>query len=157
MIGSGVAGGFVGTLLLTTIVRVASELGLTRMDFALILGTTITRDRRKARAYGYAMHFALGLAFALTYGAVFILLQRSSWQLGALFGVVHALFLGSVVINVLLPAIHPLMGTPETAADEHALIEPPGFLMLNYGRSSFVVLLIAHVVFGAVVGWAVRI
>lgn len=157
MIGTEIAGGFVGTLLLTTIVRVASELGLTRMDFALILGTTITRERRRARAYGYGLHVALGLVFALTYGVIFRLLGRSSWQLGALFGVVHAVFLASVVVNVLLPVVHPLMGTPETAANQRALIEPPGFLMLNYGRSSFVVLLVAHVVFGAVVGWAMRI
>jgi hypothetical protein len=49
------------------------------------------------------------------------------------------------------------MGTPETSASEHALIEPPGFLMLNYGRSTFVITLLAHVAFGAVVGWAVRL
>lgn len=157
VIGTGFAGGFLGTLLLTTIVRFASELGFTRMDFALILGTTMTRDRRRARAYGYALHFAFGLAIAFIYSGIFILLGRSSWQLGALFGVVHTLFLGAVVLNVLLPVVHPLMGTPETAANERALIEPPGFLMLNYGRSSFVVLLIAHIAFGAVVGWAVRI
>jgi hypothetical protein len=33
-----------------------------------------------------------------------------------------------------------------------ALIEPPGFLMLNYGRSTFVVVLIAHLAYGATVG-----
>ena len=157
MIGTGIAGGLIGTLLLTTIVRVASEAGLTRMDFALILGTMFTRDRRRARAYGYAIHVGLGLVFALAYGGVFILLGRSSWLLGALFGAIHTLFLGAVVLNVLLPVVHPMMGTPETAANEHALIEPPGFLMLNYGRSTFVVTLFAHVVFGAIVGWAVRI
>jgi hypothetical protein len=46
------------------------------------------------------------------------------------------------------------MGTPETGANEVALIEPPGFLMLNYGRNTFVVALASHVAFGAVVGWA---
>jgi hypothetical protein len=44
------------------------------------------------------------------------------------------------------------LATPETAANENALIEPPGFLMLNYGRSTFLVTLAAQVAFGAVVG-----
>lgn len=157
MIASAIAGGLLGTVLLTTIVRAASEMNLTRMDFTLILGTMITTDRRRARAYGYGIHFGIGLIFALLYVAVFVAIHRASWWLGALFGALHAVFLGVVVINVLLPLVHPLMGTPETSASEHALIEPPGFLMLNYGRSTFVITLLAHMAFGAVVGWAVRL
>ena len=156
MTGSAIAGGLIGTLLLTTIVRLGTELGFTRMDFALILGTMVTQQRRKARAYGYAMHFGIGLALALVYELVFLLLGRSSWQLGALLGAVQTLFVGSVVLNMLLPVVHPMMGTPETGASEHALIEPPGFLMRNYGRSTFVVSLLAHVAFGAAIGWAIR-
>ncbi len=157
MIASAIAGGLLGTVVLTTIVRAASEMNLTRMDFTLILGTMVTTDRRRARAYGYGIHFGIGLVFALLYVAVFVAIHRASWWLGALFGALHAVFLGVVVINVLLPVVHPLMGTPETSASEHALIEPPGFLMLNYGRSTFVITLLAHIAFGAVVGWAVRL
>jgi hypothetical protein len=157
MIASAIAGGLLGTVVLTTIVRAASEMNLTRMDLALILGTMVTTDRRRARAYGYCIHFGIGLVFAFLYVALFVALHRTSWWLGAVFGALHAVFLGVVVINVLLPVVHPLMGTPETSASEHALIEPPGFLMLNYGRSTFVITLLAHVAFGAVVGWAVRL
>ena len=53
VIWSAVAGGFLGTLALTTIVRAASEFGLTRMDLPLLLGTALTENRRKARAIGY--------------------------------------------------------------------------------------------------------
>jgi hypothetical protein len=156
MIGSGFAGGLLGTLVLTTLVRVASEVGWTRMDLALLLGTTVTQDRRRARAIGYLFHVLLGLTFAFAYGAVFRLLGWSSWWLGALFGAVHAVFVGTVIINVLLPVVHPLMGTPDTAANEAALIEPPGFLMGNYGRNTFLVSLVAHVMFGAIVGGTFR-
>lgn len=152
MIGSGFAGGLLGTLVLTTLVRVAAELGWTRMDLALLLGTVVTRNRRKARAIGYIFHVLLGLVFAFGYGAVFRLVGWSSWWLGGLFGAVHAIFVSTVIVNVLLPVVHPLMGTPETAANETALIEPPGFLMLNYGRATFAVTLVAHVMFGAIVG-----
>ena len=57
-----------------------------------------------------------------------------------------------MLVNVLLPVVHPRMATPDTAANEITLIEPPGFLMLNYGRNTFLVTLAAHVVYGALVG-----
>lgn len=152
MIGSGFVGGLLGTLVLTTVVRVASELGWTRMDLALILGTVVTENRRKARAIGYIFHVILGLIFAFAYGSVFRLLGWSTWWLGASFGAVHAVFIATVIVNVLLPVVHPLMGTVETAANEFALIEPPGFLLLNYGRNTFVITLLAHMLFGAIVG-----
>ena len=37
MIASAVAGGAIGTLAMATIIKAASELGLTRMDLALLL------------------------------------------------------------------------------------------------------------------------
>ena len=40
---------------------------------------------------------------------------------------------------------------------EVTLLEPPGFLMLNYGRNTFVVTLASHVAFGAIVGACVRV
>jgi hypothetical protein len=154
---SALAGGFLGTMVLATVARAAGELGWTRMDLAFLLGTIITDHRRKAKAVGYAMLFGFGLVFALIYGACFLAVGYSAWWLGALFGALHALFVCTVVVNVLLPVVHPRIGTPETAVNEIALIEPPGFLMLNYGRSTFLITLAAHVAYGAIVGWAVRI
>lgn len=157
MIGSTLTGGLLGTLVLTTVIRVASELGVTRMDLALLLGTAVTQNRRKARAIGYLFYVILGIVFAFGYAAVFAMIGRATWWIGAIVGAMHAIFLATVVINVLLPVVHPLMGTPETAANEVALIEPPGFLMLNYGRNTFLVTLAAHILYGAVVGWAVSV
>lgn len=154
---SSFAGGFIGTLVMTTMLRGAAETGLTRMDLAFLLGTTVTDNRRKAKAIGYVFHFTIGIVFALIYGAFFVVIGRSSWWLGALIGIVQALFTATVLVNVLLPVVHPRIGTPETAANEIALIEPPGFLMLNYGRNTFLVTLLAHLVYGAIVGWAVRV
>src|SRR5262249_609218 len=50
MIASAIVAGFIATLVMTTIMRGASELGLTRADLALLLGTTVSDDRRRARA-----------------------------------------------------------------------------------------------------------
>jgi hypothetical protein len=157
MTASALAAGVIGTLVMTTIMRAASELGLTRMDLALLLGTSVTDNRRKARAIGYVFHFIVGIGFAAAYGEFFVIVGRGGWVLGALLGALHAIFDGTVLVNVLLPAVHPRIATPETAANEIALIEPPGFLMLNYGRSTFLVVLAAHIAYGAVVGLIIPI
>jgi hypothetical protein len=141
---------------MTTILRGASELGWTRLDFALLLGTTLSDNRRKARALGYVLHFVVGIAFALAYVWFFHIVGRNGWMLGALLGALHAVFDGTVLVNVLLPLVHPRIATPETAANEVALVEPPGFLLLNYGRNSFLVALVAHVAYGALIGLIAR-
>jgi hypothetical protein len=157
MIASALVAGFLATLAMTTIMRAGSEMRMTRMDFALLLGTSVTDNRRRARAIGYVFHFVFGLVFALAYAALFAVTGEASWWLGALVGAVQAVFNGTVLVNVLLPAVHPRMATPDTAADEIALIEPPGFLMLNYGRSTFAIVFFAHVAYGAILGAIVRI
>lgn len=157
MIGRALAAGFVATLVLTTMMRGAGELGITRMDLPFLLGTVLTENRRKAKAIGYALHFILGVVFALFYAVFFLAIGRSTWWIGALLGVIHAGFTAVVLINLLLPVVHPRMGTSETAADEISLIEPPGFLMLNYGRNSALVAIAAHVVYGAIIGLIVTV
>jgi hypothetical protein len=145
-------GGFLGTVVLTTAMRAASELRLTRMDIPFLLGTAFSGDRRRAKVIGYALHFLAGLVFALMYWVAFRVLDESSWWLGGLFGLVHAAFAGSALVNVLLPAVHPRMGTPATSARSTPMLEPPGFMLLNYGRRTPLVVILAHVFYGMIVG-----
>jgi hypothetical protein len=147
-----VVGGLVGTLVLTTMLRAASELGLSRMDIPFLLGTAVTGDRVRAKAAGYALHFVFGLLFALAYWAIFVVVDESGVLLGAVLGLVHALFASTALVNILLPAVHPRMGTGFTAAGSAPLLEPPGFLLLNYGRQTPLVTVVAHIVYGAIVG-----
>jgi hypothetical protein len=72
--------------------------------------------------------------------------------LGAGFGLVHALFAGSALVNVLLPAVHPRMGSGFDAAGSAPLLEPPGFMLLNYGKQTPLATIVAHVAYGAIVG-----
>ena len=152
-----IAGGFAGTLVLTTALRAGNELNLTRMDLPFLLGTAVTADRVRAKAAGYALHFVFGVVFAFAYYIVFVVIDRSGFLLGAVFGLVHALFAASALVNILLPVVHPRMGTTFDAAGSAPLLEPPGFLLLNYGRQTLVVTLIAHVAYGAIVGGFVRL
>jgi hypothetical protein len=146
------AGGFAGTLVLTTAMAAASQLRVTRMDIPFLLGTACTNDRTRARVVGYALHFTAGLLFSLFYYAGFAALGRAGWALGLAFGLVHALFAGTTLVNVLLPAVHPRMGTDVSAADSSPLLEPPGFMMLNYGVGTPLVSLLAHLAYGAIIG-----
>lgn len=147
-----IVGGFAGTLVLTIMIAAASHLRLTRMEIPFMLGTAFSDDRSRARVVGYAMHFVAGLIFACLYYVVFTALGRAGWALGMVFGLVHALFAGTALVNVLLPAIHPRMGTPDTAANSAPLLELPGFMLLNYGRATPVVSVLAHLAYGAIVG-----
>lgn len=147
-----VAGGFVGTLVLTTGLRTASELRLTRMDLPFLLGTAFTSNRTRAKAIGYILHFVAGQCFAFVYYGIFVAIDEAGVILGALFGLLHALFAGTALVNILLPLVHPRMGSTYTAADSSPLLEPPGFMMLNYGRSTPVANVVVHVLYGAIVG-----
>jgi hypothetical protein len=146
------AGGFVGTLALETTIVAASQLGLTRIDIPFLLGTAFSLNRGRARVIGYIVHFLLGIAFALGYFALFVSLGRSTWWLGACLGLGHALFAGTAMVNTMLPLIHPRMGSPMTSAADAPLLEPPGFMLLNYGVATPVVTVFAHLLYGAIIG-----
>jgi hypothetical protein len=149
---SALAGGFAGTLVLTTALSAGTQLRLTRMDIPFLLGTAFTDDRTRARLLGYALHFVNGLLFALLYYTGFVVLGRAGWQVGVLFGLAHALFAGTTLVNVVLPAMHPRMGTTSSAANSTPLLEAPGFMLLNYGRATPILTALAHMAYGAIVG-----
>ena len=152
MILGALAGGVIGTAVLTTLLRTASELGLTRIDLPFLLGTAVTSHRSRAKALGYIAHFGFGLLFAFLYALIFEAVGRSGWLFGAALGLVHGLFAATSLVNVLLPVVHPRMGAPWTDASSSPFVEPPGFLLRNYGRGTAWVSTVGHVVYGAIVG-----
>ena len=152
MIAGALAGGLVGTVVLTSGSLLAQQLGWTRMDVPLLLGTIFSQERSRASAIGYAIHFVNGLVFALAYGLVFEATGRAGWLFGMLLGAVHGAFAGGGLLNVLLPAVHPRMGKPWTDARSTPVLEPPGFLLSNYGRGTLVATFVLHLAYGAIVG-----
>jgi hypothetical protein len=147
-----IAGGLVGTVILTSGLRIAQEVGWTRMDLPLLLGTMFSQDRSRASVVGYALHFANGLIFSLGYAGIFYAVGRAGWDLGLALGAVHGLFAGGGLVTVLLPALHPRMGTPWTDSEETPILESPGFLLHNYGRATAVLTFAVHLAYGAIVG-----
>jgi hypothetical protein len=99
------AGGFVGTLVLTTALRTANELGLTRVDLPFLLGTAFTGDRSRAKALGYLLHLVAGEVFAFIYYAIFAAMDTGGWLVGALFGLLHGVVSATALVNILLPTV----------------------------------------------------
>jgi len=146
------AGGLVGGIVVAVGIELCQALGLTRIDFPLLLGTALVESRDRARAVGFAIHIVNGLLFSLVYAAVFAAVGRAGWLFGLFLGAVHAGLVGGPLMNLVLPAIHPRMGKPWTDASETPLLEPPGFLLVNYGTMTVVVTTVLHMAYGAIVG-----
>ena len=139
--------GLVATTALTAVMIAAQLAGLTR----LVLGSVVTADPDRARAAGFFIHLAVGQGFALGYAATFALLDRATWWLGALLGVLHVT-VALMVLLPLLPGVHPRMASHRAGPSSTAVLEPPGLLALNYGIQTPAVTIAAHLVYGTVLG-----
>ena len=71
--------------------------------------------------------------------------------MGAIFGLMHALFVLTALMPV-LPGVHPRMVSEFAGPEPVRLLEPPGFLVLNYGYTTPVVTIAAHIFYGAIIG-----
>lgn len=147
--------GGIATIVLTATMVGAQLAGLTRMDMPLMLGALFTDDPDRAHIAGLVIHLANGQLFALAYTAAFWRIGWASWWLGALFGLVHGLC-ALVVLVPSLPSLHPRMASERAGPELPRFLEPPGPLALNYGRETPAVTLVAHILFGALLGGFVR-
>ena len=143
--------GFAATVVLTTILRAAQALGYTRIDLPYILGSMITADRDRAKVYGYLVHMLNGWLFAFIYVAAMETAGTSALLIGLLTGFVHASFVLLVALP-LIPAFHPRMASEGWGPEPTRQLEPPGNLGLNYGFSTPLITLLAHLVYGAILG-----
>jgi hypothetical protein len=143
--------GFVGTVMLTTIMAASQGLGLTRMSIPYLLGTMLTPDRDRAMLAGFTVHIFNGWVFAGIYALAFESWGQATWWNGAGIGVIHGTFVLLAGMN-LLPAMHPRMASESQGPTPTRQLQPPGFLALNYGRRTPVVTLIAHIVYGVLIG-----
>ena len=143
--------GFVATVALTAIMVTAQLGGLSRMDIPMMLGTMVVADLDRARVIGFFIHLVNGQVFALVYASAFSLLGRAAWWLGALFGAFHGFAVLTIVVS-LLPGAHPRMASERSGPSLDAVLEPPGLLGLNYGRETPAVTMLAHVIYGTLLG-----
>lgn len=143
--------GFVATVVLTGIMSATQSLGLTRMNIPFMLGTMVTKDRERAKVTGFYIHLLNGWLFAAIYAAAFESWRRATWPLGALIGLVHSLVVLTAAMPT-LPGMHPRMAGEEQGPTPTRQLEPPGFLALNYGRRTPISVILAHLIYGGVLG-----
>lgn len=143
--------GLVATTLLTAALIVMQLAGLTRLDLPLMLGSIAVADPDRARVAGFVIHLGIGQVFALFYAAGFWALGRSGWWLGALFGLAHAMVALALLVP-LLPGIHPRMASDRAGPSSTAVLQPPGLFALNYGMSTPGGTIVAHMLYGVILG-----
>lgn len=143
--------GFVATAVLTTIKSVSQGLGLSRMSLPFMLGTVFTANRDHAQIIGFGCHLVAGWLFALFYALIFESLQWTTWWLGTVIGFIHGLFVLATFMP-LLPYLHPRMANEHDGPTSIRMLEPPGFMALNYGRRTPLIALIAHMAYGGIMG-----
>ncbi|WP_433262096.1 hypothetical protein ACQPWR_21875 [Micromonospora vinacea] len=143
--------GLVATAALTAAMITAQLAGLTRLDFALVLGTLVTEDPDRARIAGFFLHLCAGQGFALGYAVTFALLHRATWWIGALLGILHV-GIALTVILPLLPGVHPRMASERAGPASTAVLEPPGLFALNYGIPTPAVAAVVHIIYGVCLG-----
>src|ERR671936_813505 len=85
------------------------------------------------------------------YVATFHAWGQATWWLGAITGLVHASFVLTVGMPV-LPGMHPRMANEQYGPTVVRQLEPPGFLALHYGVRTPISVVVAHAVFGAILG-----
>ena len=92
---------------------------------------------------------------ATLYVAAFLASGLLHWWFGAAIGFVHAMFVLLVGMR-LLPGIHPRMADELRGPDPTRQLEPPGYMALNYGRGTPLTTVLAHIVYGVVLGMFYR-
>jgi uncharacterized membrane protein YagU involved in acid resistance len=143
--------GLGATVALTATMLFAQLAGLSRMDIPMMLGTMFSENSDRARIVGFFVHLLNGQVFALFYASAFSLLGLATWWLGAVFGAFHG-FAALMVIVPLLPGAHRRMASERGGPRLDAVLEPPGLFALNYGRETPAIALIAHVIYGLLLG-----
>ncbi len=155
-IGGWLLWGFVATVVLTTLMSASQGMGLTRINLPYMLGTMFTPSRDHAKLLGFGLHLLNGWIFSLVYVLAFQSWGAASWWRGAAIGFVHASFVLTAGMRI-LPGLHPRMASEQQGPTVMRQLEPPGFLALNYGFQTPVSVLIAHLVFGVLLGTFYRL
>lgn len=143
--------GAVATAVMTGIMQGAQARGISRLSLPFLVGTMFTGNRRSAMVWGFCAYAVGGWLFAFGYFLLFASIGWSGWLAGAAVGLLHGSLL-LVTVLPLFPFIHPRMASDFASPAARPVLEPPGFLALNYGRQTPAIMLFAQTAYGALLG-----
>lgn len=124
--------GSTGRMAMILLIYGGPLIGLPRIDVVSMLGSLAAPNKQDAVTLGGAIHFSMGILFAIIYAALWSAgIGSPTWWWGLIFGAIH----GIVVILLLLVVyrIHPQLS------------------QLINGIPVIVAILLNHIVFGVVV------
>ncbi|SDY87374.1 hypothetical protein [Citreimonas salinaria] len=145
-------GGLVATLVLSVGMFASQGLGYSRLSLPFLMGFFVTGRRSRAAIFGLLLYTLGGWIFAFLYAWFFAMLGRAGLLLGVGTGLLHGLFLLTMIMP-LLPYFHPRVASPYAGPIAQRRLQPPGFLALNYGRMTPITTLLSHAFYGAILGW----
>jgi len=143
--GDAVLAGLLATAVMTVLMYLGKAMGMP-MDMPRMLGLMFVGPDSSGVVYGLglAVHFMMGVIFAVVYAVLFDALGvDADWLWGAVFGAVHGVIAGMAF--GMMPAMHPRIGPGEVLA-------APGPFGVRYGSAVPTGVILLHVVFGAVIG-----
>lgn len=143
--------GALATAAMTGIMQGAQGLGLSRLSLPFLVGTMFSANRRRATLVGFIVYALGGWLFAFLYFLLLARLHLLCWWAGGLLGLLHGLLL-LVAALPLFPLVHPRLASDFDAPVARPLLEPPGFLALNYGHATPLTMLLAQAVYGTLIG-----
>ena len=143
--------GFAATAALSGIMFGAQRLGYSRLSLPFLIGTIFTGERSSVHALGLLFYLLGGWLFAFVYYFIFASIGRTGWELGLLLGAVHGAVL-LVMLLPLLPHLHPRMASEYEGPVRGRRLQPPGFLALNYGYRTPLTTIVAHALYGLILG-----
>jgi hypothetical protein len=143
--------GFAATATLSAVMYGAQRLGYSRLSIPFLIGTLFTGERASAQALGVVFYLMGGWLFAFVYYFIFAAVGRTGWEIGLLIGAVHGAVL-LVMLLPLLPYVHPRMASEYEGPSRARRLQPPGFLGLNYGYRTPLTTIVAHALYGLILG-----
>ncbi|HZU01468.1 MAG TPA: DUF6789 family protein [Ktedonobacteraceae bacterium] len=90
--------GSTGRMAMILLIYIGPFIGLPRIDAVSMLGSLAAPTKEAAVTLGGAIHFSLGIVFALIYAALWSIgIGSPTWYWGMLFGTVHGLLVISLL------------------------------------------------------------
>lgn len=91
--------GSTGRMAMILLIYIGPFIGLPRLDPVSVLGAVAAPTKEAAVTLGGAIHFSVGVAFAIVYAALWSAgIGRPTWAWGLLFGAVHGLVVGGLLV-----------------------------------------------------------
>lgn len=139
-------GGFIGVSLMMAFVDIFAMMGWTAFTFEAYLGSLFYPGTYGPRGWivGLIANWVVGSLIGILYGYFFeYVFSRANAGIGALTGLIHAVVAG-LTLFPFFTITHEWLGTDR--------FETFGFLGSALGPATFVILLLAHVLYGMVMG-----